>query len=99
MIEAMACGAPVIAFRRGSVPEVVDHGVTGLIVGTVEEAIACVPHARALNRRLCRERFEQRFSAPRMACEYSRIYAALRDRRSERLAEAGALRRHNWSWA
>jgi glycosyltransferase involved in cell wall biosynthesis len=99
MIEAMACGAPVIAFRRGSVPEVVDDGVTGLIVGSVEEAVACVSHARALNRRLCRERFERRFSASRMACEYSRIYAALKDRRSERPADAGAVRRHNWSCA
>lgn len=79
MIEAMACGTPTIAFRRGSVPEVLEEGVTGLIVGSVEQAAAGVMRARELDRRLCRARFEQKFSASRMATNYCTIYAALLD--------------------
>src|SRR6185312_12503833 len=60
MIEAMACGTPVIAFARGSVPEVVDPGVTGYIVTSIEEAVACVERARGLDRRECRRQFERR---------------------------------------
>jgi glycosyltransferase involved in cell wall biosynthesis len=74
MIEAMACGTPVIAFARGSVPEVVDPGVTGYIVTSIEEAVACVDRARGLDRRECRRRFERRFCATRMAQEYCSIY-------------------------
>ncbi|MGH8303095.1 MAG: glycosyltransferase family 4 protein [Steroidobacteraceae bacterium] len=74
MIEAMACGTPVIAFARGSVPEVVDPGVTGYIVTSIEEAVACVERARGLDRRECRRQFERRFCAGRMAREYCSIY-------------------------
>jgi glycosyltransferase involved in cell wall biosynthesis len=74
MIEAMACGTPVIAFRRGSVPEVVDPGVTGFIVTSIDEAVACVERARGLDRRECRRQFERRFCAARMAREYCSIY-------------------------
>ena len=74
MIEAMACGTPVIAFARGSVPEVVDSGITGYIVTSVDEAVACVQRARGLDRRRCRRQFESRFSAERMAREYCSIY-------------------------
>jgi glycosyltransferase involved in cell wall biosynthesis len=74
MIEAMACGTPVIAFARGSVPEVVDPGVTGFIVASIEEAVACVERARRLDRRACRQQFERRFCAARMAREYCTIY-------------------------
>ena len=74
MIEAMACGTPVIAFDRGSVPEVVDPGITGFIVTSVDEAVACVQRARGLDRRRCRRQFESRFSAERMAREYCSIY-------------------------
>jgi glycosyltransferase involved in cell wall biosynthesis len=74
MIEAMACGTPVIAFSRGSVPEVVDPGVTGYIVSSIEEAVACVERARGLDRRECRRQFERRFGAARMAREYTSIY-------------------------
>src|SRR5437764_2665327 len=75
MIESMACGTPVIAFPRGSVPEVIDEGVTGFIVGSVEEAAAAVGRVngsagRALDRRACRARFEERFTAARMARDY-----------------------------
>src|SRR6195256_1166821 len=62
MIEAMACGTPVLAFRCGSVSEVVDNGVTGQIVDTEDEAIRKLPHVLSLDRRAVRRRFEQRFS-------------------------------------
>ena len=77
MIEAMACGTPVLAFRCGSVPEVVEDGVTGAIVDTIEEAIAALPHVVALDRQAVRKRFEQRFSATRMAKDYVAVYRSL----------------------
>ena len=77
MIEAMACGTPVVAFRCGSVPEVMEDGVTGAVVDSVEQAIAAVPHVIALDRRKIRRRFEQRFSATRMAKDYVAVYERL----------------------
>src|SRR2546427_5686802 len=77
MIEAMACGTPVLAFGCGSVPEIVDHGVTGLIVGAMDEAIRMLPEVLALDRRAVRQRFEQRFSAARMARDYVHVYRSL----------------------
>jgi len=74
MIESMACGTPVIAFRRGSVPEVVDQGVTGLIVSNVAEAAAAVRDIAALDRAQCRRVCELRFSAGRMAADYLAQY-------------------------
>ena len=74
MIEAMACGTPVVAFRCGSVPEVVDDGVTGFIVDSVEEAAAAVERALALDRRAVRARFDARFTVQRMARDYVRLY-------------------------
>ena len=74
MIEAMACGTPVLAFRCGSVPEIIDDGLTGAIVDTMEEAIAALPHVIALDRKKVRQRFEQRFSATRMAKDYIDVY-------------------------
>lgn len=76
MIEAMACGTPVLAFRCGSVPEIVDHGVTGMIVETVEEAIAALPRVIALDRKKVRQGFERRFSSRRMAENYIDVYRA-----------------------
>jgi glycosyltransferase involved in cell wall biosynthesis len=77
MIEAMACGTPVLGFRRGSVPEVIDEGVTGAIVESIEEGISALPHVIALDRRTVRQRFEERFSASRMAKDYVGIYRSL----------------------
>jgi glycosyltransferase involved in cell wall biosynthesis len=77
MIEAMACGTPVIAFRCGSIPEIIEDGITGAIVESVEEAIAALPHVIALDRKKVRHRFEQRFSATRMAKDYVAIYRSL----------------------
>lgn len=78
MIEAMACGTPVIAFRAGSVPEVIDDGLTGRIVDTVEQGVACVAEARSWDRRRCREIFERRFTALRMASDYCQLYERVR---------------------
>jgi glycosyltransferase involved in cell wall biosynthesis len=77
MIEAMACGTPVLAFRCGSVPEIVDPGVTGMIVDTMDEAIRVLPQVLALDRRAVRQKFEQRFSAARMAKDYAQVYRSL----------------------
>jgi glycosyltransferase involved in cell wall biosynthesis len=70
----MICGTPVIAFRRGSMPEIVDEGVTGMLVGDVEEAIATVPRVGGLDRAACRARAVQRFSAERMVDDYLRVF-------------------------
>ncbi len=77
MIEAMACGTPVIAFQRGSVPEVLRDGVAGYIVSNVDEAVSAVEHIPALSRATCRAVFEERFSAERMARDYLAAYASL----------------------
>jgi glycosyltransferase involved in cell wall biosynthesis len=73
----MACGTPVLAFRCGSVPEIIDENVTGAIVESKEEAITALPRIVALDRRKVRRRFEQRFSAARMAKEYVGVYSSL----------------------
>jgi glycosyltransferase involved in cell wall biosynthesis len=80
MIEAMACGTPVLAFRRGSVPEIIDPGITGMIVDSVDEAIRSLPRVLTLDRRKVRRRFEQRFSATRMAKDYLQVYRSLLER-------------------
>ncbi|WP_185984779.1 glycosyltransferase family 4 protein [Aureimonas mangrovi] len=77
MIEAMACGTPVIAWRRGSVPEVVEEGVTGFIVETEAEAVDAIARLHTLDRPTIRQRFEQRFTADRMAAGYIAIYRRL----------------------
>jgi glycosyltransferase involved in cell wall biosynthesis len=77
MIEAMACGTPVLAFRHGSVPEIIDDGLTGCIVDTMEEAVRALPRVLSLDRRAVRQRFEERFSAARMARDYVGVYRSL----------------------
>jgi hypothetical protein len=77
MIEAMACGTPVLAFRSGSVSEVIEDGVTGKIVDSQEEAIAALPTILSYDRRAVRQRFEKRFTATRMAKDYVGIYRQL----------------------
>jgi len=87
MIEAMACGTPVIAMRNGSVPEVVDDGITGFIVESEAEAVAAVGKLSSLDRGLVRRTFETRFSARRMAEDYVDIYQELiADRRPRLIA-------------
>lgn len=77
MIEAMACGTPVVAFRCGSVPELIEGGVTGFIVNSEEEAVKALPHVASINRAKCRATFERRFTATRMAKDYLSIYHSL----------------------
>jgi glycosyltransferase involved in cell wall biosynthesis len=83
MIEALACGAPVVAWRCGSVPEVIEHGVTGFICEDIDEAVEAVKLAVRLDRGDCRRAFETRFSVRRMAADYVRIF--------ERLASEGQV--------
>jgi glycosyltransferase involved in cell wall biosynthesis len=73
----MACGTPVIAFNRGSVPEIVEDGLTGFIVEDVESAVAAVSRLPTLSRKAVRRRFEQRFTARRMAEDYVNVYRSL----------------------
>ena len=90
MIEAMACGTPVVAFRCGSAPEIVEDGATGYLVDTVEQAIAAAGRAHLLDREAIRARFELRFSATAMARRYLDVYGDLLARRpfaEEPLAE------------
>jgi len=77
MIEAMACGLPVVAFPGGSVREIIDDGVTGFIVNTIEDAVSAVRRIETIDRRRCRDTFERRFSARRMATQYVDIYRHL----------------------
>ena len=82
MVESMACGTPVIAFPRGSIPEVIRHGETGYIVEDVEHAVDAVAALRSIDRSACREDVEQRFSHTRMARDYVDAY--------EKILHAGA---------
>jgi glycosyltransferase involved in cell wall biosynthesis len=85
MIEAMACGTPVLALRRGSVDEVVEDGLTGHTVDSIEEATFMLPRVIALDRRAVRRRFEERFTATRMAKDYVRVYDSLLTRANVKL--------------
>lgn len=73
-IESLACSTPVIAYRRGSIPEIIDHGVTGFTCDTLEEMVQSVSHVSLLDRTRCRQAFDARFSAERMVKEYLRVY-------------------------
>ncbi len=77
MIEAMACGTPVIAYNRGSVPEIIDDGLTGFIVEDETSAVAAVDRLSALSRPAIRKQFEARFTARRMALDYLSGYRSL----------------------
>lgn len=77
MIEAMACGTPAIAWRHGSVPEVMCDGVTGFVVESLEQAITAAEEVGSIDRVGVRRYFEQRFSAGRMAADYERVYSHL----------------------
>jgi glycosyltransferase involved in cell wall biosynthesis len=79
MIEAMACGTPVIAFNRGSVPEIIEDGLTGFIVEDINGAIGAVDRLAQLSRDTIRRRFEERFTSRRMAQDYLSVYRSLSD--------------------
>jgi glycosyltransferase involved in cell wall biosynthesis len=85
LIEAMACGTPVIARKRGAIPEVVDHGVTGFIFEEDDEAIGYIKNQLpSFSRQACRNHFEKRFLAERMAGDYLSVYRSLLDQKAER---------------
>ena len=86
LIEAMACGTPVIAFRCGSVPEIVEPGITGFIVDNMQEAVAAAWRVGELNRERIRQRFEERFTSERMAQDYAAIYESFISGAQPRLA-------------
>jgi glycosyltransferase involved in cell wall biosynthesis len=74
LIEALACGTPVLAYRRGSIPEVIDHGTTGLVCETLSEMVEAVGRVSLIDRHRCRVMFEERFTADRMARDYVALY-------------------------
>jgi len=90
MIEAMACGTPVIAYRSGAVPEVMEEGHTGFIVEGLEDAVEAVRRVPELSRKRCREIFDQRFTAARMAHDYVRVYERLIKRKQHKAVEVRA---------
>ncbi|MDH4301082.1 MAG: glycosyltransferase family 4 protein [Nitrospira sp.] len=84
LIEAFACGTPVLAYRRGSIPEIINHGVTGFICETVDEMVDAVGQVPLIDRKQCRATFDERFTADRMARDYVALYERL-------LLEDGAI--------
>jgi glycosyltransferase involved in cell wall biosynthesis len=95
MIEAMACGTPVVAYRRGSVPEIMVDGVTGFVVADAAAALEAVRKVEALDRAAVRRVFEERFTVARMAAEYAALY----ERQAEARRAAGAQERRQASLA
>jgi glycosyltransferase involved in cell wall biosynthesis len=91
MIESLACGTPVIAFHNGSVPEIIDHGLTGFVVESIDEAVQAVGRVGELSRHACRATFEERFDAARMARAYLDVY--------RRLVHGGAALAAGRGWA
>ena len=101
MIEALACGTPVITRRRGSVPEVIEHGVTGFVCETDAEMARAVGDIATLDRRACRAEFERRFTVGTMARAYLEVYDTLlgldrRGRGRKALSDSGGCRRRQW---
>jgi len=84
VIESMACGTPVIAFNRGSMPELIENGKSGFLVNTVSEAIAAVARVKDINRAYCRHRVEQYFTINRMVEEYIQVYGMILEMRKEK---------------
>jgi glycosyltransferase involved in cell wall biosynthesis len=100
MIEAMACGTPIIAYDRGSVPEVMENGVTGFVVKEIEQAVEAVGRVRDLSRARCREVFEKRFTASRMASDYVNAFMRLADSRMRRMEQSleSSMRSFHSAW-
>src|SRR5207248_7310755 len=90
MIEAMACGTPVIAWRCGSVPEIVEDGITGFVVASEDEAVSAVSRMGTLDRATIRGVFERRFASTVMAGNYVDVYRRLTDNVSRAAAMAAA---------
>jgi glycosyltransferase involved in cell wall biosynthesis len=91
MTEAMACGTPTIAFRRGSVAEIIDDGITGFIVDNIDGAVDAINKVKYFDRQRCRKVFERRFSVKRMATEYLKVYQKLIEAKVRRAPRAKDL--------
>ena len=85
MIEAMACGTPVVAYNRGSVPEIIDEGLTGFVVEDETSAVGVVGRLAGLDRAAIRKQFEKRFTARRMALDYLAAYRSLTEAAQPRI--------------
>jgi glycosyltransferase involved in cell wall biosynthesis len=94
MIEAMACGTPVIAFRGGSVEEIIEDGITGFVVSDIDEAVKAVSNLDAIDRSVCRARFEERFSVSRMCRDYVRAYRHVLDTHAASAHKNGHFQHH-----
>lgn len=90
LIEALACGTPVLAYRRGSIPEIIEDGITGVVCEGLDCMTAAVQRIPEIDRRRCRQVFEQRFSVERMAHDYLAVYEHLLDDIREREVEIGS---------
>jgi glycosyltransferase involved in cell wall biosynthesis len=88
LIEALACGTPVLAYRRGSIPEVIEDRATGFVCDGFDEMTAAIQRIPEIDRRRCRRTFEKRFSVERMAQDYLRVYEQALGNICEREAEA-----------
>lgn len=82
LIEALACGTPVLAYRRGSIPEIIDHGMTGFVCETLSEMAEAVQRIPLIDRRRCRAAFDARFTADRMARDYVALYEKILEERT-----------------
>jgi glycosyltransferase involved in cell wall biosynthesis len=89
VIEAMACGVPVVAWDNGAMREILDDGVTGFVVNSIDEAVTAVEAAKCLDRALVRQTFEKKFSAARMVADYERIFRGVIDHDRPLVTEAG----------
>ncbi len=85
LIEALACGTPVIAYRRGSIPEIIEHGVTGFVCESLSEMADAVQRIPSIDRRRCRAAFDARFTADRMARDYADLYERIIEERTVRI--------------
>jgi glycosyltransferase involved in cell wall biosynthesis len=90
MIESLACGTPVIAYPGGSVPEIIKDGVTGFIVDSIDDAVEAVKRVTSIERRRCRQAFEERFTAARMARDYAEVYSDLVEANNNSIAKITA---------
>lgn len=97
LIESMAAGTPVIAFEMGAVPEIIEDGVTGYLVQSIEEAVHAVHLVRSLDRRVCRGVFEKRFSVERMCQDYERIYETVAGAPAGPAIDISAITTATWS--
>ena len=88
--HSVACGTPVIAYRGGAIPEIMEEGHTGFIVRTLKDAVEAVRSVPELRRKRCREVFEKRFTAARLAQDYVQVYKRLINNRQDKVLGARA---------